>query len=155
MISLISVEPSRFCTKGCSFCYNGSDVAGASAWTAADLVTFARSCAKGGVQAISFGGGEPLEWPEIFDVLAALDDGTMFRSLTTNGLHLEESLDRLIEARPDKVHVSIHVPRETERVIDAVNALHDRGVRSGVNLLVRLLHNRRNLRLGSKSAALN
>lgn len=137
----ISVEPSRRCSKGCSFCYNGSNVDEGGAWSAADLVTFARSCAAGGVRAISLGGGEPLEWAPVFDVLSALD-GTMFRSLTTNGLPLADPrvLDRLVAARPDKVHVSLHSPenpREVERVVEQVAALATRGVKSGVNLLVR------------------
>ena len=64
----------------------------------------------------------------------------MFRSMTTNGLLLADgTFDRLVEARPDKVHVSIHFPErdaEVSRVIRQVRELADRGVRSGVNFLV-------------------
>ncbi len=137
----ISVEPSRRCSKGCSFCYNGSNADGAGAWTLDEIVAFARSCAENGVQSISFGGGEPLEWEPIFDVLRALD-GLLARTLTTNGLPLDEPgiLDRLVDARPQKVHVSIHAPenpREVTRASSHVLALEGRGVASGVNLLVR------------------
>jgi len=71
--------------------------------------------------------------------------GVMFRSLTTNGLPLEnpDIWDRLIEAKPEKVHISIHFPeRESEvsRVIRQVNTLANHGIRSGVNFLVSRSH---------------
>ena len=137
----ISVEPTRRCSKGCAFCYNGSGPDGAGEWTDTDLVALARSAAAAGVRALSLGGGEPLEWPPIFDVLRALD-GVLFRSLTTNGLPLERDgvVGELVAARPDKVHVSIHAPenpREVARVVEQVAMLARLGIRSGVNLLVR------------------
>ena len=140
-VDRISVEPSRRCSKGCSFCYNGSTSEGTGAWTPDDIVQFARSCAEGGVKSISFGGGEPLEWEPIFDVLASLED-VLARTLTTNGLPLEVEgvLDRLVDARPEKVHVSIHAPenpREIARALKHAHALARRGVPSGINLLVR------------------
>lgn len=64
----------------------------------------------------------------------------MFRSLTTNGLHLDAQLPALAHSAPDKVHVSIHAPGnagEVARVIRQVEALHSAGIASGINLLVR------------------
>jgi MoaA/NifB/PqqE/SkfB family radical SAM enzyme len=69
------------------------------------------------VRAVSFGGGEPLEWPPIFEVLASLR-GLLFRSLTTNGLLLDEERTlALLAAAPDKVHLSIHFPATPRRSI--------------------------------------
>jgi molybdenum cofactor biosynthesis enzyme MoaA len=138
-VERLSIEVTNRCTKGCSFCYNQSDANGASEWTRDELLTFVRDCAANGVRAVSFGGGEPLEWEHLFDVLATLR-GLLFRSLTTHGLLLDdEMLTRLAAAAPEKVHVSIHAPgRESEvrRVVRQVQLLEERGVRSGVNLLV-------------------
>lgn len=141
LVDRISVEPSRLCTKGCSFCYNGSSATGTGTWSSADLVAFAADCAAHTVRAISFGGGEPLEWPQIFETLDALR-GVLFRSLTTNGLPLESAatFDDLVRARPEKVHVSIHAPenrREVVRVIESVTRIASAGIASGVNLLLR------------------
>jgi organic radical activating enzyme len=139
MIERMSIEVSRYCTKACWFCYNASGPGGSSFWSADDIVAFAEDCAGNGVRAISFGGGEPLQWEPIFSVLERLR-GVVFRSLTTNGLDLDEpTVERLARAAPDKVHVSIHFPRraaEVERVITNVTALGAHGIRSGVNLLV-------------------
>jgi molybdenum cofactor biosynthesis enzyme MoaA len=138
-IERISLELSRRCGKGCSFCYNGSNPGGASHWPAADVIDLVKDCARNGVRAFSFGGGEPLEHPEVFAILIALR-GTVFRSLTTNGLPLPGVFDELVAARPDKVHVSIHFPGngpEVQRVITQVTELQQAGIRSGINLLVR------------------
>jgi len=126
MIDRISIEPTRYCTKGCGFCYNGSSPTLGGDWTACEIIDFVRDCARNGVKAVSFGGGEPLEWPHIDEVLAALR-GTIVRSLTTNGLHL-----RPVDV--EKIHISIHAASETERVIAQLETLSRT---SGVNLLVR------------------
>lgn len=141
IVERLSIEPSRRCSKGCAFCYNGSTAEGSGLWSAAALGALVTDCAAHGVRAVSLGGGEPLEWPEIFTVLEALR-GTVFRSLTTNGRPLlqREVYERLLRAQPDKVHVSIHAPenlREVAQVVSWVQALAADGLRSGVNLLVR------------------
>ena len=139
-LELVSVEVTNRCAKACDFCYNDSRPGGATRWTPDELVGFATDCAANGVKAMSFGGGEPLQYDGLFEVLERLR-GVLFRSMTTNGLLLSNgTLDRLVAAAPDKVHVSIHYPdrdAEVSRVIAQVRELADRGVRSGVNFLVR------------------
>jgi sulfatase maturation enzyme AslB (radical SAM superfamily) len=135
----ISIEVTNRCSKACWFCYNYSQPEGDTRWTADEIVAFVADCALHGVKAVSFGGGEPLQYGDLFVVLQRLR-GTLFRSLTSNGLLLHgERLERLLEAAPDKVHLSIHFPErddEVRRVIRQVGELARRGVRSGVNLLV-------------------
>jgi hypothetical protein len=138
LIQRISIEVSNQCSKGCWFCYNGSGPGGRTGWTPDELVDFVTDCARAGTQAVSFGGGEPLEWDGIFETLTRLQ-GTLFRSLTTHGLLLERHFVSLLAAAPDKVHVSVHFPgndREVQRVIRQVHQLADCGISSGVNLLV-------------------
>jgi MoaA/NifB/PqqE/SkfB family radical SAM enzyme len=135
----LSIELTNRCAKGCWFCYNHSAPEGPSSWTVTGLVAFVRDCAAHGIKAVSFGGGEPLQYEGLFDVLHELR-GTLFRSLTSNGLLLRgDLLERLIDAGPDKVHLSIHFPEragEVNRVVRQVHELAERGVRSGINLLV-------------------
>ncbi|MEM6931174.1 MAG: radical SAM protein [Myxococcota bacterium] len=140
-LQLVSIEVTNRCRKACDFCYNGSAPGRTEAWDPDDLVAFVVDLARHGVEAVSFGGGEPLEWSAMNDVLARLD-GVLFRSLTTSGLPLLRpgALEGLVTAAPDKVHVSLHYPgrpREVTRVVRQVGALADAGLRSGVNLLVR------------------
>jgi MoaA/NifB/PqqE/SkfB family radical SAM enzyme len=148
----ISIEVTNRCAKACWFCYNHSQPDADGRWDPDDLAGFVLDCAANGVKAVSFGGGEPLQYEPVFEVLEALR-GVLFRSMTTNGLKLEgDRLDRLAEAAPDKVHVSIHFPeRESEvaRVIRQVGELAGRGIRSGINLLV----SRSNLEAATRAAA--
>src|SRR5678815_3076050 len=103
MLERISVEVTNRCGKGCSFCYSSSHPEGESRWDADALTELALDCAQHGVRAISFGGGEPLEWPPLEEVLARTQ-GALFRSLTSNGLLLGDArLDRLARVRPDKI----------------------------------------------------
>lgn len=134
----ISIELTNQCPKACSFCYNHSGPQGHTAWSVDELVDFVSDCARSGVKAVSFGGGEPLVYPGLFEVLTALQ-GKLFRSLTTSGWRLDDYLDRLVAAAPDKVHVSIHFPQhaaEVTHVIGLVYQLEQAGLRSGVNFLV-------------------
>lgn len=136
----ISIELTNRCRKGCWFCYNSSNPHGDTSWQLSEVLSFVGSCAEGGVRAVSFGGGEPLEYNKWRQVFAELK-GIVFRSMTTNGILLQDKQKYadLLSVRPDKVHVSIHFPErleEVERVVGLVNSLYRDGIRSGINLLV-------------------
>lgn len=135
----ISIELTNQCQKGCWFCYNHSQPEGRALWTAGELVDFVTDCARNGVEAVSFGGGEPLQYPAWQEVLGALN-GIVFRSLTSNGLLLNETvMQQMAQTGLEKVHLSIHFPErraEVDRVIAQVHRLEAWGIRSGINLLV-------------------
>lgn len=140
-IERVSIELTTRCEKGCSFCYNGSSNAGGTDWTLHDLIDLCVDCHANGTRAISFGGGEPLQFEPLFDLLTATRGIGLFRSMTTNGLRLKDAaIERLAEAAIDKVHVSIHFPHlrvEVDRAIDGVRRIDAAGIKGGVNLLVR------------------
>jgi MoaA/NifB/PqqE/SkfB family radical SAM enzyme len=140
MIDRISIEVTNRCQKACWFCYNSSAPDRATSWTGDELVTFISDCAANGVKAVSLGGGEPLEFPELFRVLRSLDS-RIFRSITSNGLPLQDAavFSELIAARPDKIHLSIHFPdraEEVTRVIEQLRQLDAAGIRSGINMVI-------------------
>jgi MoaA/NifB/PqqE/SkfB family radical SAM enzyme len=60
-LELISIELTNRCAKACWFCYNHSLPEGETRWEPAEVVAFVRDCAAHGIQAASFGGGEPLQ----------------------------------------------------------------------------------------------
>ena len=97
----ISIEVTNRCAKACWFCYNHSQPEAGTRWTVAELEAFVRDCAAHGVKAVSFGGGEPLQYDGLFDILTRLR-GVLFRSITSNGLLLSGPvLEKLLEAAPD------------------------------------------------------
>lgn len=135
----LSIELTNRCGKRCPFCYNASHPGGAEEWTPEEVVAFCRDCAAHGARAVSFGGGEPLEFPGLLEVLEGTR-GTLFRSLTSNGLALDGAwIAALAAAGLQKAHLSIHFPNslaEVRRVIGQAQALAAAGIASGVNLLV-------------------
>ena len=65
----------------------------------------------------------------------------MYVSVTSNGLPLEkeEVFSKLLQNKPDKIHLTIHHPEnkaEVERVIKLVKRIASEEIKSGVNLLV-------------------
>jgi hypothetical protein len=140
MVTYLSVDLSNRCAKACPFCYNGSAPGGEGRWPVAEVESFLQDCAAHGLQAVSFGGGEPLEYEGIFHLLGVLR-GRLFRSLTSNGLPLADPacLAALLKAAPDKVHLSLHFPdhaNERARIRVQVGLLLRHGIRAGVNILV-------------------
>ena len=141
MIEQISIDLSNYCSKGCPFCYNSSNKVGSTMWLPQEVIDFAKSCINGGVKAVSLGGGEPLEYDGIFDVISELYP-LVYLTLTTNGLPLLEKdvIMHLIVTKPDKIHISLHNaenPNEVERIRQQVSLLNDISIKPGVNLLVK------------------
>lgn len=140
MLDRISIDLSNFCSKQCDFCYNHSTKEGNVMWTVEDLIPFVLDLHKHGIEAVSFGGGEPFEYNGIFDLISGLMD-ELYVSVTSNGLPLENKtvFERLLQNKPDKIHITIHHPENTaevDRVIKMVVKIAEAGIKSGVNLLV-------------------
>ena len=141
MIKIVSIELTNKCAKQCFFCYNESKKTGDTLWKVTELVKLVKDLSNNGVEAVSFGGGEPLEYEPVFELLEKTK-GLLFRSITTNGLKLNETnnFEQLINAKPEKVHISVHFPEnktEVRRVKNQVKELSEEGIISGVNLLIR------------------
>jgi MoaA/NifB/PqqE/SkfB family radical SAM enzyme len=141
---LVSIELTNLCQKGnlCkSFgCYARSDPDGATFWAPDVLAGFIRDLARNGIEAISFGGGEPLQYPGLREFLESIDEVPIFKSMTTNGLLLGERAIGLLAKHLNKVHVSIHFPEndhEVGRVIRQVGELARSGLKSGINFIVK------------------
>jgi len=140
MIELLSIDLSNYCSKQCSFCYNHSTREGNTVWKPSEVIEFASDCIKHGVKAVSLGGGEPLEYDGIFEVIEALYP-LCYLSVTTNGLPLEDPdvWHKLEQYRPDKIHITIHLPdneKEVERVEALLPRIESIGIKPGLNLLV-------------------
>lgn len=140
MLDRISIDLSNFCSKQCDFCYNHSTKEGNVMWTVEELIPFVLDLHKHGIDAVSFGGGEPFEFDGIFDLISGLMN-ELYVSVTSNGLPLENEsvFSKLLQNNPDKIHITIHHPEnaaEVDRVIKMVKRIAGGGIKSGVNLLV-------------------
>lgn len=144
MIEIISIDITHRCSKACTFCYNRSNPTGETDWTASEVVSFAMDCIHNGVKAISLGGGEPFEHPEIFEIIEALYPH-VYVTVTSNGLPLLDDavFSKLSAVKPDKIHLSLHNPfdlKELNRIVHQLAELERIGIKPGVNLLVAKSH---------------
>ena len=141
MIDQLSIDLSNYCSKQCSFCYNHSSKKGNVAWSAEEVIAFAKDCIANGVKAVSLGGGEPFEYDGIFDIIDALYP-LCYLTVTTNGLHFGSNrgvLWKTLELhKPDKIHISLHNPESLElsMVLQESRMLQNLGIKPGCNLLV-------------------
>lgn len=137
---LVSIELTNYCTKGCDFCYATSTKAGQTMWEPDVLAGFVKDLAANGVEAVSFGGGEPLEYGGLWPFLNQIKDVPVFKSMTTNGLRLSPEVLLCLQGKLNKLHISIHFPeRPTEilRVLRQVKEAEAAGLRSGINMVLK------------------
>ena len=109
MLDRISIDLSNYCSKQCDFCYNHSTKEGNVLWKVEELIPFILDLHNHGIDAVSFGGGEPFEYDGIFDLISGLMS-ELYVSVTSNGLPLEksETFTKLLQNKPDKIHITIH-----------------------------------------------
>lgn len=141
---LVSIELTNACSKGnqCRAfgCYAKSVPDGATYWDPKILGDFVSDLAANGIEAVSFGGGEPLEYPRLGTLLEAIRGVRVFKSMTTNGQRLTPVGATFLRPFIDKIHVSIHFPenwKEVTRVVMQVLGLEALGFKSGINFLVK------------------
>lgn len=72
MLDRISIDLSNYCSKQCDFCYNHSTKEGNVLWTVEELIPFILDLHEHGIDAVSFGGGEPFEYDGIFKLISSL-----------------------------------------------------------------------------------
>lgn len=111
---------------------------GATTWQADAVIGLVRDCAHHGVTAVELG-GEPLAFPGILEVLAALR-GVVVRALVTDGRLLDGQLAPLERAAPDAVCVVLAQPHHAPavaRVIRQVRALTTVGIAASLAVVAR------------------
>lgn len=136
----ISLDVSNQCSKACNFCYNHSTPAGRTEWLPSEIINLATDCSENGVKALSLGGGEPLEYNSIFEVISALKP-YLFVSISSNGLPLlnDSIFVKLLKNPPHKIHLSIHNAintNEIQQTISTAKKLEGNGIKTGINFLV-------------------
>lgn len=120
------------CNLSCAFC--SRDQGAPSAWTAAEAFTVLADLAEAGVLEVAFGGGEPLVFPGLADLVRRLHHETPLAvNLTTNGLRLTPALLAELAPHLGELRLSLHPDNDWSRRVELLTAS---GVRYGVNLLV-------------------
>lgn len=128
---LVDVKLTDFCTKGCTYCYQGSTPKGRHAPTE-QVLAILEALAANHVFEVAFGGGEPTEHPDFFTILKHTRQLKMVPNFTTRNIdflrqHREELFDpsstyphSLVGAVAISIDNVAQMQLAAERLFDAV-----------------------------------
>ena len=120
------------CNLACTFC--SRDLEARSSWTVDSAFELLRDLDAAGTLEVAFGGGEPLLFKGIAELVHRLATETHLAvSLTTNGTRLSRSLATELAPNVGQIRLSLYDDVESEA---ALVALAESGVRFGINYLV-------------------
>jgi cyclic pyranopterin phosphate synthase len=106
----LRVSLTRGCSLRCLYC--GGGAVGSDELSAQELVRLVGLLANLGIEEIRLTGGEPLERPDLVEVLQGLSGIPLRRALTTNGQHLASRAGLLARTGFATVNVSLDSLRE-------------------------------------------
>ena len=84
---------------------------------------------------VSFGGGEPLLHPRVFDIARHARSRNIAPNITTNGLMIDSSTAEQCQIF-GSLHLSCHDANELDRLSQSVRHLKNCGIEPGLNVLV-------------------
>ncbi|MDP2091175.1 MAG: radical SAM protein [Candidatus Gracilibacteria bacterium] len=141
----IYLDLSDKCQLSCKFCLSSSSIEGTNELNIEQLKRIIQEMGELGVFRVKLGGGEPLIYPYIFDVIKLLRDNHIFVSLSTNGKKMNRKIAQLLKLYGVKVSVSMDGNLENndylrgkgtyKQAINAIKILKEEGV---VNLSIRM-----------------
>ena len=125
---LVDISITDFCVADCAFCYRNSNYEGKHADNQS-LYNVMRSCEEMGVFEIAIGGGEPLDHPNIKNILSQFKNSTLRANLTTRHKSWlrDDKMRNLIFDTCGAVGISVDSAAEIE---DMATALQYHGIRS-------------------------
>lgn len=137
------------CNMHCEHCCNLSFAKKDRAMTLDDLKDFARQADELGLAQFNISGGEPLTFPDLDDIVAALDPEKFHIAISSNGLLLtEEKAKHLKEIGVDKIRISLdsldeekykqtrHQNGAYDKAIQALFNAREAGMQTGINTMV-------------------
>jgi len=107
---LVDISISNHCSKGCDYCYRDSKPDGS--FMSLDDYKFVLSSLNhkkyGNVFQVALGGGEPLEHPEILEILELTKQFNIVPNFTTNGENITKTLVDNIKGKVGAAAVSLN-----------------------------------------------
>ena len=129
---VIRFSLTNVCNLACRFC--SRDIHAPSTFTAEGVFELLRDLDAAGSLEVGFGGGEPLVFEGLPDLVRRLHDETRLAvHLTTNGLHLTDEVASALAPFLGEVRISLYDDIDVRSVIAR---LVDHGISFGLNYLV-------------------
>lgn len=131
------MDVTNFCNLACSHCLSSSDSHKSDTLTFETIEDIADQCEEVGVFYVKVGGGEPLLYPRILELIDMLNAHSLDVSLTTNGTMIKPELAGKLRDRSVKTSVSIDGIQPThdairgkgtyEKAVSALRILKEEG----------------------------
>ena len=133
---LVDISISNNCSKGCSFCYRDSNVNGSfmTLYEYNYVLDSLQHPIWGNVFQIAIGGGEPLEHPNLVEIIESTHSRKIVPNFTTNGDLINESLIKTISSKIGAIAISCQDINQLD--FDKVNILNQNKVRTNIHFLL-------------------
>lgn len=133
---LVDISISNRCSKGCTFCYRDSQPDGdlMSLTDYEFLLDQLTSPHWGPPFQVAIGGGEPLEHPQLLEILDATRARGILANFTTNGDQLTPALADQLAGRVSALALSAY--GLAEFVPDRARLLRSRGIRTNLHFIL-------------------
>jgi|Deesub1362A_J573_1020465.scaffolds.fasta_scaffold01018_8 radical SAM protein with 4Fe4S-binding SPASM domain len=134
---LADISISNHCTKGCEFCYRDSKNDN-SFMSLEDYIYILEELNHpewGNVFQVAIGGGEPLEHPQLKEIIEATISYNVVPNLTTNGHHLTEEIVAFLEQRIGAIALSINDIKQLK--MHNLDLLRRRNIRTNIHYLLK------------------
>lgn len=133
---LADISISNHCSKGCSFCYKNSRI-NYSFMSVEDYCFVLDSLCHpqyGSVFQVALGGGEPLEHPQLYDILDSTIDRGIVPNMTTNGLLLNESTVDKLSSRIGALAISVTDIQSIDSSV--ISLLYDHNIKTNIHYVL-------------------
>ena len=130
--ALISFCYDYICNMNCAHCSNSAYAPKDRCFTIEDVRELARQADEMGLFQFELSGGEPLIFPQLDQIIEAIDPRRFHINVTTNGYYLDRQMaEHLREIGVDKVKISVDCQEaELHTMKTGVNDAHSHAVRA-------------------------
>ena len=148
-IGIIQFQYRYMCNMGCGFCCTNRMHKKPRYFKIPDVVELFRQADEYGLAHVTVTGGEPLMFPDLDDLIRAIDTQRFFVSVDSNGWYLDEAMvSRLVGLGVGKVHLSLdsadpqihdawrHMPGSHARVLKAIEYCKKAGLIVLLNTII-------------------
>lgn len=133
---LADISISNHCTKGCEFCYRES--LDNKSFMSLEEYEFVLSSLKsekwGSVFQVALGGGEPLEHPDIIEILNISISKGIVANFTTNGIHINDEIATKMKNKVGAVAISVSKASEINK--NKIKILTDQGIKTNIHFVL-------------------
>lgn len=133
---LADISISNHCTKGCDYCYrdSGDNASFMSLEDYEYILNELQHPEWGNIFQVALGGGEPLEHPQLRQIIEATISRNIIPNLTTNGVHLNNEYVIFLKGKVGAVALSVTDIQSLD--LDKIKMLLGESIRTNIHYVL-------------------